>query len=63
MRRETLNRINIAVRDCLAQCYGSENPLARLAQYLHWLHSDARWTDREINYVEIAVLRLLKLVI
>jgi hypothetical protein len=63
MRPETLIRINLAIRECLAQCYGSKNPLVRLAQYLQRLHGDAQWTDREIGYVEIAVLRLLKLVV
>lgn len=62
MHRETLKRINVAVRECLAQCYGSKHLLVRLAQYLERLHADAHWTDREINYVEIAVLRLLRLV-
>lgn len=62
MHRETLIRINAAVKECLAQCYGCENPLARLAQYLQRLHADAHWNDREISYVEIAVLKLLRMV-
>jgi len=62
MTAETLTRINTAIKDCLAQCYGADNPIARLAQYVQRLHSDRRWTDREITYFEIAVLKLLRMV-
>lgn len=63
MNVDTTSRINAAIQDCLAQCYRSDNPVMRVAQYVRRLHADRSWTDREITYVEIAVLKLLRLIV
>jgi hypothetical protein len=53
-------RINEAVRGCLARCYVSSSPLACLAEYVTQLRSDSTWEDSDVLEVEVAVQRVLK---
>ena len=53
-------RINEAVRGCLAHCYASAAPLACLAEYVGKLRADPAWHDGDVLEVEVAVQRVLK---
>src|SRR5262245_39706829 len=53
-----LNRFNGAVRECLAQCYRSDNWLACLGNYSDRLRADG-WSHGEIAAVQTAVRRIL----
>lgn len=52
-------KINAAVRDCLQQCYPSQQPLATLAAYLIRLSNNPDWTQEQIDAVEAGVVRML----
>lgn len=51
-------RLNDAIRACLARCRGSHAPLAVLAAYLDELRQQG-WTEYDVHAVETAVVRLL----
>jgi hypothetical protein len=63
MRQEVIARINASINDCLSRCYECERPLSCLTTYLARLRSLPDWNEREIRYVEIAVLKLLSMVV
>ncbi len=52
-------KINDAVRECLEQCYPSQQPLATLAVYLIRLSSKPDWNQEQIDSVEAGVVRML----
>jgi hypothetical protein len=52
-------KINAAVRDCLDQCYKSDQPLNCLADFTHRLRSDPGWRDAEVQEFETTVRRVL----
>ena len=54
------NRINIAIHDCLNECYKSDNPLAIVAEFVSRLRADPNWNDSEIDDFEVAIRRILK---
>jgi hypothetical protein len=51
-----------AVRECLANCYGKDFPLAALAEYVARL-KQTDWTPSEIHKLEAAVTRILLAVV
>jgi len=55
-----VDRINAAIRECLAGCYGSQNPLPCLAEYVTNLRADVSWREAEVLEVEVAVRQMLK---
>lgn len=55
-----IDRINAAIRDCLAGCYESQTPLPCLAEYVANLRADPTWRDSEVLEVEVAVRQMLK---
>lgn len=54
------NKINVAIHDCLNECYKSENPLAVVAAYVTRLRADPTWAESEIDDFETAIRRILK---
>jgi hypothetical protein len=60
MRRE---KISQAVSACLEACYGSDDPLARLALFVEALKKDELWTEAEVWAVETQSLKLLNLIV
>jgi hypothetical protein len=57
-----LNQFNGAVRECLEQCYRSDNWLASLGNYSERLRADG-WSRGEIASVQTAVRRILGAVV
>jgi hypothetical protein len=55
-----LERINSAVRECLARCYAQGNPLVAMAEYFEELRASGQWKDNEIALVRARVSRLLR---
>jgi hypothetical protein len=55
-----LERINAAVRECLARCYAQGNPLVAMAEYFEELRRSGRWKNAEIALVRARVSRLLR---
>jgi hypothetical protein len=53
---------NAAVRECLANCYRTDLPVAALAEYVEVL-KQRDWTPAEIHRVEAAVLKILLAVV
>ena len=53
---------NAAVRECLANCYRTDLPVAALAEYVELL-KQRDWTPSEIHKVEAAVLKILLAVV
>ena len=53
---------NEAVRECLANCYRTDLPVAALAEYVDILRQ-RDWTPKEIHKVEAAVLKILLAVV
>jgi hypothetical protein len=49
---------NAAVRECLANCYRTDLPVAALAEYVEAL-KQRNWTPAEIHRVEAAVMKIL----
>lgn len=58
LRRE----FNTAVRECLANCYRTDLPVAALAEYVEVLKR-RDWTPAEIHRVEAAVTKILLAVV
>jgi hypothetical protein len=54
-----LNRLNGATRECLEQCYQSDNWLDCLANYVEELRADG-WCEEDIEEVETTVVRILR---
>jgi hypothetical protein len=54
-----LNRLNGATRECLEQCYQSDNWLDCLANYVQELRADG-WWEKDIEEVETTVVRILR---
>ena len=52
-------RINLAARDCLRQCYGSSDVLPRVAEFLTGLKVAGGWSVDEIHTVELTVHKVL----
>jgi len=63
MTCQAAHKINTAIRDCLAFCYKSEIPLARLAEFLILLRSDQSWREADVMQVESSVRRVLTVII
>ena len=59
MTEQAADKINSAIRECLARCYESDAPLANLAEYLIRLRSDPSWREAEVYQVESTVRRVL----
>ena len=57
------NFINRAIRDCLDQCYASENPLSTVADFIGRLRNDPQWDDIDVDQVEGTVRHILKAVV
>jgi hypothetical protein len=55
-------RINKAIRDCLQRCQGTESPVACLALFCDELRQGG-WNDSEVLTVEVAVIRILSIVV
>ena len=55
--------INRAIRDCLDQCYASENPLSTVADFIGRLRNDPQWNDSDVDQVEETVRHILKAVV
>jgi hypothetical protein len=55
-------QFNDAVRECLANCYRTDLPVAALAEYVEVL-KQRDWTASEIHKVEAAVLKILLAVV
>lgn len=53
------DKINAAVHACLDCCYQSSTPLKAIADYINQLDADPDWSQREIDQVETAVLKML----
>ena len=49
---------HLAIRHCLAQCYATDFPLTRLAQFCTKLRQ-LGWSQQDVREVETAVRRLL----
>ena len=52
-------RINEAVRECIARCCQQPNPLACVAETMARLRADPAWTEADVREVELAVQRIL----
>jgi len=59
---DTKLEFNEAVRECLANCYRTDLPVAALAEYVEILRQ-RDWTAKEIHKVEAAVLKILLAVV
>jgi hypothetical protein len=57
-----LNQLNGATRECLEQCYQSDDWLLSLASYAERLRSDG-WSRADIGQVEATVRRILGAVV
>ena len=55
------SRINQAVRDCLAKCQGTENPMGEVLGFLTALRRDPAWTDEEVSAVRDGVITMLRM--
>lgn len=55
--------INLAIRECLEQCYVSKHPLACLADHLRNLRQRPNWNDAAISQVEQKALRMLTILL
>jgi hypothetical protein len=55
-----LERINAAVRECLARCYSRENPLLALAEYFEELKASGQWKDAELALIRARVTLMLR---
>jgi len=53
-----LNQLNGATRECLEQCYRSDDWLLSLASYAERLQADG-WSRADIKRVEATVMRIL----
>jgi hypothetical protein len=59
MPSPSAERIQEAVRDCLARCRTHETPLICIAEFLDEKRSNPVWTDAELTQVQITVSRVL----
>ena len=62
MRIIEFDRINAAVRSCLARCYAANEVLPTVAAFVTDLRKDG-WNERDAHRVERIVLRLLRRII
>ena len=60
MADHDLERINAAVRECLARCYSLKNPLVAMAEYFEELKATGTWNDAELALVRARVTLLLR---
>jgi hypothetical protein len=63
MSADTVSRINAAVNDCLRLCCSDDKPIFHLACCLQRLRADPTWSSSDIRYVEVGVLKLLRLIV
>jgi hypothetical protein len=58
--KQDLDRINAAVRDCLARCFASgDRPVIEVGQYLTELRA-AGWADSEVSLIRATVAKYLR---
>ena len=50
-----VDRIDAAIRECIAQCMGSKTPVSVAAAYLERLEADPSWTEEDIRAVRLGV--------
>ena len=58
MARKSRKSIRSKIRECLAQCYQAETPLAGLAEFTEYLR-EAGWNEADIKAVELTALKVL----
>jgi len=57
---QDLDRINAAVRECLARCYASpDRPVVEIGNYLTELRRSG-WGDAEVSLVRVTVAKYLR---
>jgi hypothetical protein len=60
MSEQDLDRINVAVRECLARCYASaDRPVLEVGQYLTELRASG-WADSEVSLIRATVAKFLR---
>jgi hypothetical protein len=59
MSKKLVERINLAIQDCLQRCYGNSMPLGVLVEFMDGLRADPTWNEAEIEQVERGVLQML----
>lgn len=62
MAGDSKREFNTAVRECLANCYRTDLPVAALAEYVELLKG-RDWTPAEIHRVEATVMKILLAVV
>jgi hypothetical protein len=63
MEDATIQKINSAAQQCLHHCYQCDTPLVCVATFMQRLRSDPTWNEREVEHVEIAVLKVLHVLV
>ena len=63
MRDANKLKIYSAVKECLAECYGTANPLTHAAHFLEVLRNRSGWTAAEVTEVESFVLRAITIIV
>ena len=56
----SVERINAAVRECLDNCYASQNPLACWSEFMKNLWADDTWSKGDVEQVHLATRRILQ---
>jgi hypothetical protein len=59
MSKKMVERINLAIKDCLQRCYENSMPLGALGEFMDGLRADPTWNEAEIEQVERGVLQML----
>ncbi len=59
MTQPAVERIQAAIRDCIARCKSHDEPMACIAEFVSPYRDDPDWTTAEIAQVQATATRVI----